>query len=89
MPSNLFEVLASKVMNVRIPSEDEERKDRKIILREKRLNKEKLVNIGVNSSLTRADSSRKKTKKKLLREVMVKIGLKKRCKEKRRKSLGN
>ena len=42
-PSNKFEVLKSQVMQKRKGSEKEERKDRRTILREEKLNKEKTV----------------------------------------------
>jgi len=45
MLSNKFEVLASRVINIRILSGEKERKDRKMILKEERLIKEKLVGI--------------------------------------------
>jgi len=78
MVSNKFEVLKSRVINVGEDSGREIRKDRKMILRKKRL-KEKPVDvlkIGADSSLTSIDSSRKEKEEKLLREIIVKIGLK-------------
>ena len=45
MPSNKFEVLKSRVMNIGEGSGREIGKDRKTILREKRLKKEKLVEV--------------------------------------------
>jgi len=45
MPSNKFEVLKIKVMNIGKDSEKEIRKDRKTILREERLKKDKLVEV--------------------------------------------
>ena len=66
-------------MNIRESGRKEIGKDRKTILREERLKKEKPVDIWktrADNSLTSTDSSRKKKKEKLLREVMVKIGLK-------------
>jgi len=41
IPLNRFEVLISRVMNTVIPSSDKEKKDRKMILREEKLKKEK------------------------------------------------
>jgi len=38
---NRFEVLISRVMNTVIPSSEKEKKDRKMILREEKLKKEK------------------------------------------------
>ena len=76
---NKFEVLKSRVMNVGEGSKREIRKDKKMILKEERLKKEKLVDIWkieVDSSLTGTSNSRKKKKEKLLREIMVKIALK-------------
>ena len=43
MPSNKFKVLKSKVMQKIKGSEKEERKDRRTILREEKLKKEKTV----------------------------------------------
>jgi len=74
MPSNKFEVLKSRVMNVGEGSGREIEKDRKTILREERLKKEKLMEvqkIGAENS-----SSSVEKKEKLLREVTVKIILK-------------
>ena len=65
MLSNRFEVLRSRVINIGEGSRREKKKDRKMILREKRAKKEKLVEIqkiGVESS-----SNSVKTKEKLLR----------------------
>jgi len=45
MLSNKFEVLKSRVMNVREGSGREIKKDRKMILKKKRLKKEKIVDI--------------------------------------------
>jgi len=48
MPSNKFELLISRVINVRIPSGSEMRKDRKMIIREEKLKKgkkERLVEV--------------------------------------------
>ena len=45
MPSNIFEVLKNKVINMGEDSENEIKKDRKIILREERLKKEKPVEV--------------------------------------------
>jgi len=45
MLSNKFEVLKSRVMNVRKGSGREIKKDRKMILKKKRLKKEKIVDI--------------------------------------------
>jgi len=64
MLSNRFEVLRSRVMQRGEESGSEVRKDRKIILREERAKKE------VKVQKTEVE------KKKYLREVMVKIGLK-------------
>ena len=66
-------------MNVGEGSKREIRKDKKMILKEERLKKEKPVDIWkieVDSSLTGTSNSRKKKKEKLLREIMVKIALK-------------
>ena len=65
MSSNKFEVLMSRVMKVGIPSGGKVRKNRKTILREEKLKegkKKRLVEV-------------RKVEEKLLREVMVKIGL--------------
>ena len=63
--SNKFKVLASRVMNIGERSGREVKKDRKIVLREKRVKekKERLVEV------------RKAKEKESLREVMVKIEL--------------
>ena len=66
-------------MNIRESGRKEIGKDRKTILREERLKKEKPVDVWktrADNSLTSTDSSRKRKKEKLLREVMVKIRLK-------------
>ena len=67
IPSNKFEVLISRVMNMRVPSRGKLRKDRKTILREEKLKerkkeekKEKPINME---------------EEELLREVTVKIEL--------------
>ena len=67
IPLNKFEVLKSRVMNVKECSGKEIRKDRKMILREERLKEEKKK---------RQVEVRKIEEGKLLREVTVKIGLK-------------
>ena len=41
MFSNKFEVLTSRVMNVEVPNRKKVRKDRRIILRKEKLNKER------------------------------------------------
>ena len=71
---NKFEVLKSRVMNVEKYNRREIRKDRKTILREEKLKKEKPVEVQE----TRADSSSNSVEKKekLSRKVMIKIGLK-------------
>ena len=75
MPSNRFEVLRSRVTNIGEGSRREIKNDRKMILREEREKKEKLVEIqkiGVESS-----SNSVKTKEKLLRgdsEDWIEIG---------------
>jgi len=74
MFSNKFEVLKSKVMNIGEESGREIEKDRKTILREERLKKEKLVEVQ-NTEVENSGNSIEK-KENLLREVMVKIGLK-------------
>ena len=67
--SNLFKVLARRVINVGVLSRGEAKKDRKMILREekvkegKKVKKEKPVEV------------RKTEKKELLREGTIKIGL--------------
>ena len=63
--SNKFKVLASRVMNIGERSGREVKKNRKIVLREKRVKekKERLVEV------------RKAKEKESLREVMVKIEL--------------
>ena len=66
-------------MNIRESGRKEIGKDRKTILKKERLKKEKLVDVWktrADNSLTSTDSSRKRKKEKLLREVMVKIRLK-------------
>ena len=67
IPSNKFEVLISRVMNMRVPSRGKLRKDRKTILREEKLKerkkeekKEKPINME---------------EEELLREITVKIEL--------------
>ena len=45
MPSNKFEMLKSRVMNIREGDEREISKDRKMILREEKLKKEKSVEV--------------------------------------------
>ena len=68
MISNKFEVLKSRVMQKGEESRGEVKKDRKEILREERAKRE------VEVRQTKIE--RKEKKKKLLREVTVKIGLK-------------
>jgi len=65
---NRFEVLKVRVMQKEEGSGKEVAKDRKEILREERTEK------GIEMRQTKAE--RKEKKEKLLREVMVKIGLK-------------
>ena len=74
MPSNKFEVLKIKVMNIGKDSEKEIRKDRKTILREERLKKDKLVEVWKIEAENSSNSIKKK--EKLLREITVKIELK-------------
>jgi len=74
MSLNKFEVLASKVMNMGIPSRGKERKGRKMILRKERLKEEKKK---------RQVEVRKIKGGKLLREVIVKTGLKQEDNEER------
>ena len=71
---NKFEVLKDRVTNIRENSRREIRKDRKMVLREKEAEKEKLVKV----QKTRVENSNNSVekKKKLLREIRVKIGLK-------------
>jgi len=73
MSSNKFEVLKSRVMNIGEESGREIEKNRKTILREERL-KEKLVEVQKTGVENSGNSIEKK--ENLLREVMVKIGLK-------------
>ena len=68
MSSNRFEVLKVRVMQRGEGNSKEMAKDRKEILREERVKR------GVEVRQTKVE--RKEKKKKLLREVMVKIGLK-------------
>jgi len=68
VPSNRFEVLKVRVMQRGEGSGKKVAKDRKEILREERAKK------GVEGRQTKVE--RKEKKEKLLREVMVKIGLK-------------
>ena len=68
MSSNIFEVLKVRVMQRREGSSKEVAKDRKEILREERAKR------GVEVKQTKVE--RKDKKEKLLRKVMVKIGLK-------------
>ena len=63
--SNKFKVLASRVMNIGERSGREVKKDRKIVLREKRVKEKKKRLVEV----------RKAKEKESLREVMVKIEL--------------
>ena len=74
MSSNKFEVLKSRVMNIGEESGREIEKNRKTILREERLKKEKLVEVQKTGVENSGNSIEKK--ENLLREVMVKIGLK-------------
>jgi len=71
---NKFEVLKDKVTKIGENSRREIRKDRKIVLREKGAKKEKLVKV----QKTRVENSNNSVekKKKLLREIRVKIRLK-------------
>ena len=69
--SNRFEVLKSRVMSMGEGSRKEIRKDRKTILRKEKTKKEKPVKVW---KIRTNDSIEKK--KKLLRKVTVKIGLK-------------
>jgi len=73
--------LKDRVTNIREDSGREIRKDRKMVLREKRTKKEKIVKvqkIGVKNSGNSVEK-----KEKLLREVTVKIGLKQEDKKER------
>ena len=66
---NKFEVLKSRVMNVGEGSKREIRKDKKMILKEERLKKEKPVDIWkteVDSNLTGTNNSRKKKKENVV-----------------------
>ena len=74
VPSNRFEVLKVRVMQKGKRSSKEVAKDRKEILREERVKKR------VEGRQTKEE--RKEKKEKLLREVIVKIGLKQEEKEK-------
>ena len=74
MFSNKFEVLKSRVMNIREESGREIEKNRKTILREEILKKEKLVEVQKTEVENSGNSIEKK--ENLLREVMVNIGLK-------------
>ena len=67
LSNNKFKVLMSRVINVRILSRGEMRKDRKTILKEEKLKKRKKK---------RSVEIRKIKREKLLREVIIKIGLK-------------
>jgi len=71
---NKFEVLKDKVTKIGENSRREIRKDRKMVLREKGAKKEKLVKV----QKTRVENSNNSVekKKKLLREIRVKIRLK-------------
>ena len=74
MPLNRFEVLKYKVMNIGEGSGREISKDRKTILREKILKREKSMEVqktGVEKS-----SNDVEKKEKVLREITVKIELK-------------
>jgi len=73
IPSNNFEVLGSKVMNIGEGTEREIGKDRKTILKEERLRKEKSVEVQ-KTRVEKNDNGVEK-KEKLLRKIMVKIGL--------------
>jgi len=68
MISNKFEVLKSRVMQKEEESREEVKKDRKEILREEKAKRK------VEVRQTKIE--RKEKKEKLLREVIVKIGLK-------------
>ena len=74
MFSNKFEVLKSRVMNIREESGREIEKNRKTILREEILKKEKLVEVQKTEVENSGNSIERK--ENLLREVMVNIGLK-------------
>ena len=74
MSSNKFEVLKSKVMNIREESGKEIEKDRKTILNEERLKKEKPVEVW--KTWVENSGNNVEKKKKLLRKITVKIGLK-------------
>ena len=67
--SNLFEVLARRVINVGVLSRGDANEDRKMILREEKVEKEKKV------KKEKPVEVRKTEKKELLREGTVKIGL--------------
>jgi len=72
MPSNIFEALRDRVMQREEESGSEVEKDRKMILMEERAKR------GVEVQKTEVEKKKEKgeKKEKLLREVMVKIGLK-------------
>jgi len=74
MFSNKFEVLKSRVMNIGEGSGREIEKNRKTILREERLKKEKLVEVQKTEVENSGNSIEKK--ENLLREVIIKIELK-------------
>ena len=74
MLSNKFEVLKSRLMQRGEDSGRETSKDRKTILREERAKREESVEVQ-KTGVEKSSKGRKK-KGKLLREVMVKIGLK-------------
>ena len=67
---NKFEVLRSRVINIREGSEEKISKDRKIILREKRLKEEKKEKKEKTVEVRKAEGE------KILREMTVKIELK-------------
>ena len=67
LSNNKFKVLMSRVINVRILSRGEMRKDRKTILKKEKLKERKKE---------RSVEIRKIKREKLLREVIIKIGLK-------------
>jgi len=74
---NKFEVLKSRVINIGEESEGERKKDRKTVLREKRLKE------GKKEKREKTVEVRKIKEEKLLREVMVKIKLSRRMMKKK------
>ena len=69
---NKFKILRSKVMNIEKCGGRKISKDRKTILREEKLKREKSVEVWK----TRVENNSNRVENKLLRKVIVKIGLK-------------